>query len=146
MGQMNLAMNIDNYDENTWFNPSTGEVRYIPSQQKPKKEEDAFLKLFKKKYEPIAMQMVGKENQVLTHIVTHLRVSDNELHETFKDISIAIGASMRTVASAMAKLKKLNFLCYKKDGEWIINPYVVMYGGVPKKRVIYAKYLEYKGR
>ena len=142
MAQEAVAFNIDYYDdEDVWVNAKTGEIRRMPPKQ-VHDNEPVFIKTFKKEYEPIAMSVVGKESLVLTYIVFHMNLGDNILKATYKTISNKTNVSMRTVAYTMAKLQKMNFIRYITDGQWIVNPYMVMSGDKVKKKRIYAKFCE----
>ena len=135
MGQPQKASNLC-YDE-VWENKRTGEIRHIRSYISAQPEK-LFLKVYRKEYERIVCQLKGKEHIVFDYIFCKFNVRNYILKATFNDISKGTGVSTSTVARAMAKLQKLGFINYKKDGEWVVNSYILGYGDRTNQNIGYA--------
>lgn len=132
------------YDENTWVNPVTGEIRH-EEKHKPRNTEKLFVKMYRIQLRKIRSQLKGHEFAVLDYILDYFDTSDNHLKATMKDVATALKISSASIARCFRKLKKLDCIRYVRDGEWMVNPYIAMYGdSATKQRRLYAEFIEYE--
>ena len=92
----------------------------------------------------IIEQLRGKEPVVFAYLYRRFNGSMNCVSTSYTKIKDDTGLSESTVCSAMAKLKKLNFMKYKGDGFWMLNPLIRYYGLESHKWQLYAIYMNIK--
>lgn len=87
-----------------------------------------------------AVDEVGNAKmRVLMWLLTKAN-SQNQVLATYKEISEATGASVRTVAALMAALRSANVITETRRCVWRLNPDVVFRGDHNKRMAVLIKY------
>lgn len=143
MSTNKMRQAVDIYDdEDIWVNQRTGEIMYLSPEEASKRQkgEKEFFKLFREEFWKVAMTLKGNEHYVFYYIIRKMQKKDNLFKGLTEEIMKATGVSRSTVTRTIAKLKKADFLRHKMREEWMVNPYMVMYGRHEKQCKLYAIY------
>lgn len=99
--------------------------------------QKAFWKLYMADYIQVVLgAMDYKQLDVFMYISMNTRPSDNIFFGTQETIAEAVGCSRLTVARLLKKLIQHEYIKRKQTGVYMVNPNIVMKGGIAKKNLL----------
>lgn len=144
MGQNNALLENSVYDEHIWINPVTGEVKY-EEERRPRDTSKLFVKVYRIEHRKMLKQLRGNNLLVFDYVIDYFDTATNHIKITSRALAKELDISDSSVTRAFKLLKELNIVRIVKYGEWMLNPYIAMYGDFKiKLRRLYAEYIEYK--
>lgn len=103
--------------------------------------QKAFWKLYMADYIQVILGVMDyKQLDVFMYISMNTRPSDNIFIGTQEAIAEAVGCSRATVVKLLSKLIKHNFIKRKQVGVYMVNPNIVMKGGIAKRNLLISYY------
>lgn len=103
--------------------------------------QKAFWKLYMSDYIQVILgAMDYKQLDVFMYISMNTRAADNIFIGTQQKIAEATGVSRVTVVRLMKKLLQHNYMKKIQTGVYMVNPQIVMKGGITKKNLLISYY------
>lgn len=103
--------------------------------------QKAFWKLYMADYIQIILGVMDyKQLDVFMYISMNTRPSDNVFIGTHDKIAEATGTTRQTVSKLMKKLLEHNYIKKVQQGVYMVNPQIVMKGGIAKRNLLISYY------
>lgn len=103
--------------------------------------QKAFWKLYMADYIQIILGVMDyKQLDVFMYISMNTRASDNVFIGTYDKIAEGSGTTRQTVSKLMKKLQQHNYIRKIQSGVYMVNPKIVMKGGIAKKNLLISYY------
>lgn len=115
-----------------WIEDETGEVIEVARGQN-------FVKMYKKSMVKMLKVVGGKKVEVIIYILKNLRLSDNTLVKTQREIARDCNVSVKTVNETLKGLSEQGLL-KKKAGSYMLTPDLFYRGDERKKNYMLSEF------